>query len=63
MNYLLVDDEIIILNGMETTVRAVVEPTDNIYKVQDPYEAIELLKTHKIDIMFCDVDMPGMNGL
>lgn len=63
MNYLLVDDEIIILEGMEMTLRNVVDSGDTIHKAQDPYKAIEILKSQPIDIMFCDVDMPGMNGL
>lgn len=63
MNYLIVDDEPIILDGMAMTLKNVVEEKDHIYKAGDPYEAIEIIKKHKIDIMFSDVDMPGMNGL
>lgn len=64
MNYLLVDDEEIILKGMEWTLKEVIgdEPGE-IVLAGDPYEALDQLRKHKIDIVFCDVDMPGMNGL
>lgn len=63
MNYLIVDDEPIILEGMAMTLRAVVGGDAKIYKASDPCEAIEMVKKYPIDIMFSDVDMPGMNGL
>ena len=63
MNYLLVDDEPIILLGMEMSLREVVGKEPGIYTAEDSYAAIELAKAHPIDIMFTDVDMPGMNGL
>ena len=63
MNYLIVDDEKIILEGMEWTLRDVVGEEAVIYTASDPYSAIDIVAKHKIDIMFCDVDMPGMNGL
>lgn len=63
MNYLIVDDEPIILEGMAMTLRAVVGEDAVIYQAGDPFAAIEMVRTHHIDVMFSDVDMPGMNGL
>ena len=63
MKYLVVDDEKIILEGMEDTLKEIVGDTAAIYKASDPYEAIEQMKLHTPDIVFSDVDMPGMNGL
>ena len=63
MNYLIVDDEKIILEGMEWTLRDIVGDEAVIYKAMNPYEALEIIQENKVDIMFCDVDMPGMNGL
>ena len=61
MNYLIVDDEKIILEGMEWTLRDVVGEKAVIYTASDPYSALDIIREHKIDIMFCDVDMPGRN--
>lgn len=63
MVYLLVDDEGLILEGMEDTLKMLIQPSDEIYTADDPFKAIELAKLHPIDIAFFDVDMPGMNGL
>lgn len=63
MNYLIVDDEKIILEGMEWTLRDVVGEDAVIYTAMDPYSALDIIREHNVDIMFCDVDMPGMNGL
>lgn len=63
MNYLIVDDEAIILQGMEWSIRAVINSEDKIYTAQDPFAALDIAENNKIDIAFCDVDMPGMNGL
>lgn len=63
MNYLLVDDERIILEGMKMTLQDVVGLDATIFTSQNPYEAIEIAQKNSIDIAFLDVDMPGMNGL
>jgi len=62
MNYLIVDDEEIILEGMADTLKNV-QKDAVIYTASDPMEAIEQMGKHKIDVVFSDVDMPGMNGL
>lgn len=63
MNYLIIDDEQIILMGMEMTLRDVVGQDAVIYTASNPFTALEILKSNSIDIVFSDVDMPGMNGL
>lgn len=63
MKYLLVDDEALILEGMKMTVESIVQETDEIFTASNPYEAIEIAEREQIDVAFCDVDMPGMNGL
>ena len=63
MNYLVVDDEPIILNGMKRALRNVVGEQEKIFTAENPFEALEIVKNHSIDVMFCDVDMPEMNGL
>ncbi|CBK74080.1 Response regulator containing CheY-like receiver and SARP domains [Butyrivibrio fibrisolvens 16/4] len=63
MKYLIVDDEKIILEGMEDTLKEIVGDSAEIFKANDPFEAIEQMTKHPADIVFSDVDMPGMNGL
>lgn len=63
MTILVVDDEEIILQGMVRTIKAVEGEDITIYTAQDPYSAIEIMKKNPIDIVFSDVEMPGMNGL
>lgn len=64
MKYLVIDDERIILSGMERILRKIDGDSSTIFLAQTPYEALDIVKAHKdIDIIFSDVDMPGMNGL
>lgn len=63
MNYLVIDDEQIILEGMKWSLKEVVGQDAVIYTASDPFTALEIIKSKKIDIVFSDVDMPGMNGL
>ncbi len=63
MEILIVDDEEIILRGLARTVRSVVGEETPIYTAQDPYNALEIMKNNPVDLVFADVDMPGMNGL
>ncbi|SFH52896.1 Two-component response regulator, SAPR family, consists of REC, wHTH and BTAD domains [Pseudobutyrivibrio sp. OR37] len=63
MKYLVVDDEKIIVEGMVDTLKEIVGDNAAIFKAHDPYDAIEQMKLHKADVVFSDVDMPGMNGL
>ena len=56
---LIVDDEEIICDGLERLLK------DNciMYKAYNGMEAIEILDKHsEIDIMFCDMKMPEMEG-
>ena len=63
MKYLIVDDENIILEGMVDTLKEIIGNDEAIYQASDPFKAIEQMEKHKVDVVFSDVDMPGMNGL
>ncbi|KRE98429.1 hypothetical protein ASG89_05325 [Paenibacillus sp. Soil766] len=63
INLLIVDDE-------EYTVRALYKAIDwgaegitTIYDAADSDEAMSIIQQHKVDLMICDIEMPGMNGL
>ncbi|WP_168118632.1 response regulator [Paenibacillus sp. HB172176] len=62
MNILVVDDEAVIRNGIERTIR-VNFPQHQVYTAASPEEAVELLRQKAIDLVLTDVLMPGMTGL
>lgn len=35
---------------------------DIVYEEEDPFQAFEYLRKHMIDLLFIDMDMPGMDG-
>ena len=63
MKYLVVADEKIIVEGMVDTLKEIVGDSAAIYKASDPFEAMDQMAKYKPDVVFSDVDMPGMNGL
>lgn len=62
MNILVVDDESVIRNGIERTIRNHF-PEYCVFLAANPEEAVRLLKNESIDLVLTDVLMPGMTGL
>lgn len=62
MNILVVDDESVIRNGIERTIRNHF-PQHQVFIAAGPAEAVELLQRAAIDLVLTDVLMPGMTGL
>ena len=62
-NIILVDDELVALNGMAQNIPWEKYGVGHIYKASSMLQAQEVFKQHKIDIMFCDIEMPQGNGL
>lgn len=63
INVLVVDDE-------TYAVRAILQGLDwkelgfdGVFSASDADEAMAILQEHRIDLMICDIEMPGMNGL
>ncbi len=58
---IVVDDEKIILDELCT----LIGQTEAVVKgaFQDPYEAFESIKALRPDAIFCDIEMPGLNGI
>ncbi|MCR9063758.1 MAG: response regulator transcription factor [Cytophagales bacterium] len=61
LNCIAVDDESLARKLLQENIEQV--PFLNLVKVcKNPYEAMEALQEHKIDLMFLDIQMPGMLG-
>lgn len=60
---LLVDDEIMIRNGIKAAIDWLPLGVDEVFTVASGIEALKLLTTQHIDIMFSDINMNEMNGL
>lgn len=66
MNILIVDDELEILEGLKVMVKETAIGytfSDQIYTASDGLEALDLLTTTDIDLVFTDIRMPRMDGL
>ncbi|KAF4325356.1 hypothetical protein G195_001004 [Phytophthora kernoviae 00238/432] len=62
-NLLIVDDEVYALQAMVEGVDWSLAGIDQVFSAGDAEEARLLIKTHPIDIMICDIEMPGETGL
>lgn len=61
MKVLLVDDEPLELENLEVMINVLGEY--EVIKAENGIEAINYLQSEKIDLVFLDIKMPGMNGL
>ncbi len=62
MNCILIDDESPALELLEDNVRQI--PYLNVIaSVRSPMQVFDLIKEHQVDLMFLDIQMPGINGL
>ena len=62
MKIIVIDDEQIICDG---TVRMLkdVRPEAEILGFTDPFEAVEYIRNDHCDVLFLDIEMPGLNGV
>src|SRR3954469_23718043 len=58
---ILVDDEPLAIQGLELRLQAY-DDVEIIDKCQNGREAIRSIKTHKPDLVFLDIQMPGFDG-
>lgn len=63
MNVLIVDDQITVLKGIESGVHFQEIGIDHAYYATGNEQAMSIIKTHTIDILLSDIEMPGGNGL
>ncbi|WP_127587062.1 response regulator transcription factor [Paenibacillus koleovorans] len=60
---LIVDDEIYVLRAMRKSVDFAALGFDEVHQAMGAKEAMALLQEHPIDLIICDIEMPGINGL
>jgi len=60
---LVVDDSLSMRSVIKKTIRATGIEVDEFYEAANGIEAIDVLKTHWIDIILIDYNMPGMDGM
>lgn len=62
MNCILIDDESPALKLLEDNVRQI-SYLNIIASIRTPMQVFDLIKENQIDLMFLDIQMPGINGL
>ncbi|MDD3279317.1 MAG: response regulator [Lachnospiraceae bacterium] len=60
---LVVDDQVNVVNGVICGIRWDEIDVKNVYKAYDAMEAKTILLQNHVDILLCDIEMPGENGL
>ena len=63
MKILLIDDEIVALNALKKRVDWVKYGFTEIFTAQDIADAKEIINKENIDMILCDIEMQGENGL
>lgn len=59
---MIIDDEIGSIKSLQWELNAFKDELDIVATTQSPTEGLELLKQHQPQLLFLDVEMPGMNG-
>lgn len=63
MNLLIVDDEMIAIEGIRANTDWEKLHFENIYTANSYAQAVDLVTKNRVDVMLCDIEMPGESGL
>ena len=63
MNLLIVDDEVIAIQGIINSINWDKLPNLKAYTANSYSQAIDIFNARPVDIMLCDIEMPHQNGL
>jgi len=61
-NILVVDDSVFARSIIKKSLEIYGFEGLNVYEANNGYEALAVLKTHEIDVVFTDLNMPDLNG-
>ena len=59
----IIDDELHSIKSLTLDIEQLFPDFELVFKTTKPLEGLKLLQQHKIDLLFLDVEMPGLNGL
>ena len=59
---IIIDDEVDALEALKYEVEHYCQQVEVIKVFSDPKEALNYLNSNKIDLVFLDIEMPGLNG-
>lgn len=62
MRILIADDSSMMRALIKRVVRLTNVPVEEILEARDGVEALSLLSSHDVQLLFTDINMPGMNG-
>jgi DNA-binding LytR/AlgR family response regulator len=62
MNCIIIDDEPLALELLEDNIR-MVDNLELVASCRSAAQAMQALQEHEVDLIFCDIQMPGINGL
>ena len=62
MKCIIIDDEPLAVDVIETYLQQI-DGMEVVAKTNNPLEAITLLNTHKVDLIFLDIEMPNLKGI
>lgn len=62
-NILIVDDERYAIEGIVRGIEWKEIGITGVYEAQCATEAMDIINMHDIDVIICDIEMPGTNGL
>ncbi len=63
LDFLLVDDEEFVTRGLKRLLETLSLDVGEIFTALSPVEAMEILKTKEIDVVFTDIKMPEIDGI
>ena len=63
MNILLVDDEKLAVDVIRKTIPMSLHGIEEVYGAYSMKQAIEVLESHSVSILICDIQMPKGSGL
>ena len=63
MNILIVDDNVATLNTLSSSIDWKELGIREVFTVQTADEALQVFRSRHVDILLCDIEMPGTDGL